>query len=205
MTHVVHIVDDDDQVRKSLARLLSSEGLDVVSSKSAEEFLGKLDSSVPGCLILDLAMPQVGGLELQQLLAARNVSLPIVFLTGCGDVHTSVHAMKGGAVDFLTKPVDAQDLLAAVRKGIVAACAAHEGALKRARTERLLATLTPREREVLPHLLTGRLNKQIAADLGIVEKTIKVHRSRVMHKLQVRSVAELVRLAGSLEMRTSRR
>lgn len=205
MTHVVHIVDDDNQVLKSLARLLSSEGLEVVSSKSAEEFLEKFDSSVPSCLILDLAMPQVGGLELQQLLAARGVSLPIVFLTGRGDVHTSVQAMKEGAIDFLTKPVDAQDLLAAVRRGIVMACAAHEDVLQRARAERLLATLTPREHEVLPHLFTGRLNKQIAADLGIVEKTMKVHRSRILHKLQVRSVAELFRLAGHLATRPPRR
>lgn len=205
MTHVVHIVDDDRQVLESLVRLLSVEGFEAVSSRSAEEFLGKFDSSVPGCLILDLSLPKVGGLELQQVLAARGASLPIVFLTGRGDIRTSVCAMKEGAIDFLTKPVDAQDLLAAVRRGIAKDCTAHEEALQRARTERLLATLTPREQEVLPHLLTGHLNKQIAADLGIVEKTIKVHRSRILHKLQVRSVAELFRLTGYGDTHAPRR
>jgi FixJ family two-component response regulator len=197
---IVFLVDDDLDVLKSLARVLRSAGLEVATFSSPSEFLEQHVPRAAGCLVLDVAMPGLNGLELQAALTAKGSAIPIIFLTGRGDISMSVQAMKGGAVDFLTKPVDDEDLLKAVH-----------AALEKDRIERLsraeldeiqerVATLTPREREVLTHVVSGQLNKQIANDLGTVEKTIKVHRARVMEKMKVNSVAELVRLTERLGM-----
>jgi FixJ family two-component response regulator len=190
----VFVVDDDVAVLRSLARLLRSAGLRVVTFSSPEEFRDGHDATVPGCLVLDVAMPGLNGLELQQALVAAGHERPIVFLTGHGDIPMSVQAMKLGAVDFLTKPVDDSDLLRAIQAAVERDGAERQVLAEVADIEQRLATLTPREREVLEHVIAGRLNKQTAADLGTVEKTIKVHRARVMNKMKVQSVAELVRL-----------
>jgi FixJ family two-component response regulator len=198
----VFVVDDDPAVLKSLSRLLRSARLACATFSSPREFLDCHDPNVPGCLVLDVAMPGLNGLELQQALIASGHELPIVFLTGHGDVPMSVQAMKRGAVDFLTKPVNDDDLLKAVRAAIE-----KDRSQRRARAEVLeiqqrLDTLTPREREVMEHVVVGKLNKQIAAELGTVEKTIKVHRARVMQKMRVQSVAELVHLAERAGVRS---
>jgi FixJ family two-component response regulator len=190
----VFIVDDYAPVRSSISRLLRAAGFAVAAFASAQEFLAQYDPAIWGCLVLDVAMPALNGLDLQRILAKKGSVLPIIFLTGHGDIPKSVRAMKHGASDFLTKPVDDEDLLAAIRVAIE-----KDRALRRRQTElseirARLATLTPREREVLEHVVTGKLNKQIARDLGTVEQTVKVHRGRVMQKLKVHSVAELVRL-----------
>jgi FixJ family two-component response regulator len=191
----VFVVDDDAAVRKGLARLLRSSGLTVAAYSSPREFLDHHDPNTPGCLVLDVAMPGLNGLELQQALLADGHELAIVFLTGHGDIPMSVQAMKCGAVDFLTKPVNDDDLLNAVRAAIKKDRLQRAERAEVAEIQQRLATLTPREREVLQHLITGQINKQIAADLGTVEKTIKVHRARVLEKMRVHSVAELVHLA----------
>ena len=187
-------MDDDPAVLKSLARLLRSARLAVATFSSPREFLDRHDPNVPGCLVLDVAMPGLNGLELQQALIASGHELPIVFLTGHGDIPMSVQAMKSGAVDFLTKPVNDDDLLKAIRAAIDKDHLQRQARAEIAEIQQRLATLTPREREVLEHVIAGQLNKQTAADLGTVEKTIKVHRARVMEKMKVQSVAELVRL-----------
>ncbi len=192
MNPVVYLVDDDPEVLKALKRLLTSEGFQVLSSASTQDFLTAYDSALPGCIVLDIAMPGMSGLELQALLHDRGIGCPIIFLTGHGDIPSSVRAMKAGAMDFLTKPVDAATLLEAVQRGVAHGNAAHQHTTERQRAQELLGTLTPRERELVPHLVSGRLNKQIAAELGVAEKTIKVHRSRVMHKLRIRSPVELL-------------
>jgi FixJ family two-component response regulator len=198
---IVYLVDDDSAVLKALGRLLASAGLRAVAFDSPDEFLKHFDPAAAGCLVLDVAMPGLNGLELQSALASEGSDLPIVFLTGQGDIPTSVRAMKRGATDFLTKPVDADELLVAVHGALD-----RNAELLRARRElsgvrQRLATLTPRETEVLERIVRGRLNKQIAAELGTVEKTIKVHRGHVMHKMGVRTVAELVRLASRVGIR----
>ncbi len=191
----VFVVDDDPDVRRALTRLLRAAGFDVGAFSSAEEFLAAHDPEAPGCLILDLVMPGVDGLELQASLRAAGCPLPIVFLTGSGDIPMSVRAMKAGAVTFLTKPAEDSQLIAAVTEALqVDEVARHASSLERPLRQRL-STLTAREREVLTHVVAGRLNKQIAAELGTAEKTVKVHRARVMRKLGARSVAELVHLA----------
>jgi len=192
----VFLVDDDASVLKGLRRLLASAGLKVVAFESPQDFLAGLDREASGCVVLDHSMPGLTGLELQQALAARGSALPVIFLTGKGDIPTSVRAMKGGAADFLTKPVDGEVLLAAVRGALERDRSQRREREERAGIERRVATLTAREREVLRHVVAGLLNKQIAARLGTVEKTVKVHRARVMEKMQARSLAELVRLAG---------
>ena len=191
----VYAVDDEPGTLKAIARLLRAAGWSVVAFASAREFLEKLDPAAPGCLVLDLSMPEMTGLEVQQALQARRCALPIVFLTGRADVPTSVKAMKRGAADFLTKPVDEKDLLAAVGRAVERGAAARKDRAEVAAIAERIATLTPREREVLEHVISGRLNKQIGADLGTAEKTIKVHRGRVMEKMKAASVADLVRLA----------
>ena len=190
----VFIVDDEPAVPKSLSRLMRSARLAASTFSSPQEFLDRHDPQVPGCLILDMAMPGLDGLQLQQALIAKGSEIPIIFLTGRGDIPMSVRAMKRGAVDFLTKPVDDEDLLEAIRDAIEKDRVNRPAIAERNAIRQRLATLTPREREVLEHVLTGQLNKQIAGDLDIAEKTIKVHRGRVMEKMGVRSVAELVRL-----------
>lgn len=190
----VFVVDDTASVRKAIERVLGAAGLQVASFDSARAFLDAYDPASDGCLVLDVKMPGMDGLALRDLLAARGCVLPIVFLTGHGDIPMSVQAMKLGAADFLTKPVDANRLLASIREAFEKCRLAREQRSARATIEDHLASLTAREREVLAHLIGGKLNKQVAFDLGTVEKTIKVHRARVMRKMQVRSVAELVRL-----------
>jgi FixJ family two-component response regulator len=190
----VFVVDDDASVRTGLCRLLRSAGYEPEAFGSAREFMEQYRGT-PGCLLLDISMPDVNGLELQQWLSRLNSPLPIVFLTGHGDIPTSVQAMKRGAVDLLTKPVSEGDLLRALEEGLRRDLADRATQLERYAILARLATLTPREREVFDHIVLGQLNKQVAADLGTVEKTIKVHRGRVMEKMGVRSVAELARLA----------
>lgn len=195
---IVCIVDDEAIVRKALGRLLRAEGFEVAEYASSGDFLATHNATAPGCLLLDMAMPGLNGLELQQALSERGSGLPVIFLTGRADVPMCAQAMKRGAADFLTKPVNDSDLLAAIRRALT-----HELQTRRTRAElddirARIASLTPREREVLDHVVTGQLNKQIAADLGTVEKTIKVHRGRVMTKMRVNSVAELVRLVEKL-------
>lgn len=191
----VFLVDDDDGVLKAVSRLLGTRGYEVRLFASSQAFLAEHDPSIPGCAVFDVSMPGLDGLELQQELTIGGSQRPIIFLTGKGDIPTSVRAMRAGAIDFLTKPVRDADLLAAI------AHAEKDDASTRKRNAELksinarLALLTPREREVMAHVITGRLNKQIAGDLGTVEKTVKVHRGRVMEKMGVRSVADLVRLA----------
>jgi FixJ family two-component response regulator len=188
-------VDDDQAVLRSLSRLLRSAGLPVAPFSSPREFLSHLPHDASGCLVLDVAMPELNGLELQQALAARGCELPVVFLTGRGDVPSCARALKAGAVDFLSKPVDREVLLRAVRLAIEEGRRRHEDHAEVSGIRVRLATLTPRELEVLRHVISGLLNKQIAGRLGTVEKTIKVHRARVMQKMRAQSVAELVRLS----------
>ena len=192
----VRIVDDDASVLKSLERLLRSAGLAVRTFPSPQAFLQQHDSNIPGCLMLDLSMPGLDGLQLQQALAQSGDLCPVIFITGFGDVPSTVRAMKAGAVDFLTKPFDREQLLAAVRLAIE-----KDGAARAARAERSsigvrVAALTPREHQVMAHVVAGHLNKHIADELGIAEKTVKVHRARVMKKMGVGSVAELALLVG---------
>lgn len=194
-TPIVFVVDDDASVRRGVQRLLRSAGFAAETYASAPEFLERYERNAAGCVILDLAMPGFDGLQMQKALIERGSVLPIIFLSGQGDIATSVQAMKGGAVDFLTKPVTDDELLSAVRKAIERCAALYRAREEIAIVRRRVATLTPREREVLTHLLSGRLNKQIAAHLGTVEHTIKVHRARVMQKMQARTFAALVRLA----------
>src|SRR5437588_11584337 len=194
LTPTVFIVDDYAPVRRSISRLLHAAGFAVAAFASADEFLAQFDPQIMGCLVLDVAMPALDGLELQHILAEAGSLLPIIFLTGHGDIPKSVRAMKHGASDFLTKPVNDEDLLAAIRVAIEKDRGLRRGQTNLSEIRARLATLTPREREVLEHVVTGKLNKQIAGDLGTVEQTVKVHRARVMDKLKVQSVAELVRL-----------
>ena len=194
MTPVVHLVDNDPRVLKSLSRLFEIEGLCTMSSMSAQEFLQKYDDTVPGCVVLDLEMPGQSGLDLQAELERNHMMVPLVFLSGRSSVPDSVQAMKGGAIDFLTKPVDADALLHSVRHAITVDLEQRARSRDEDAVRAALDTLTPREVEILPYLVSGRLNKQIAADLGVVEKTVKVHRMHVMQKLNLHSLAELVRL-----------
>ncbi len=194
-TRTVFIVDDAREVRSALSRVLGAAGYEVRAFESAERFLEDQDGEMPGCLLLDICMPGMSGLDVQRALAGTKRGRPIVFLTGHGDIQTSVHAMKVGAVDFLTKPIDTTRLFAAVEQALkVDEASRRERGVCKA-IEQRLETLTPRERQVMEQVISGRLNKQIAAQLGIGEKTVKVHRARVMSKMEVRSVAELVQLA----------
>ena len=193
-TPIVYIVDDDPEVLAATHRLLTSAGTSVAAFPSARHFLESYDYRGSGCLVLDLAMPGLSGLELQRALMEREAPLSIVFLTGRGDIRACAEAMKGGAIDFLGKPVDEGDLLTAVKQALAKAETMRQERSARASAESALAELTARERQVLTQVVAGRLNKQIAADLGTVEKTIKFHRGNLMKKLGVRSVAQLVRL-----------
>jgi FixJ family two-component response regulator len=194
MGFTAFLIDDDPGVLKALSRIVRTAGYDAVSYSSPQDFLREHDPSTPGCAILDLTMPELDGLELQRHLARAGADLPIIFLSGHADIPSSVQAMKAGAVDFLVKPVDREKLLSAIEQAKDRDDKARWARSERQSIEAKLATLTLREREVLGHVVKGRLNKQIAAELGTVEKTIKVHRGRMMAKLGVRSVAELVRL-----------
>jgi len=194
-TPVVHVVDDDPGVLTALGRCLKADGFHVTLSQSTQEFLDHYDPAATGCLILDLQMPDMNGLQLQRLLGERGQHPAVVFLSGCADVASCASAMRAGAIDFLTKPVESEVLLEAVMRGLRSETEARQRREKEQAAEHCWSALTPREKQVLPHIISGRLNKQIAADLGVSLKTIKVHRARIMHKLGVRSVAALVRVA----------
>jgi FixJ family two-component response regulator len=198
---IVFVVDDDPSVRRSLKRLIKSAGFTVESFASAQEFLERPRPDIPGCLVLDIHMPGVSGLDLQDELTAAEVNLPIIFLTGYGTVPASVRAMKAGALDFLEKPVDDRALVDAIHQAVERNRRVRLKQAEIREIERRVEALSPREQEVFSLLLTGMLNKQIASELGTTEKTIKVHRGRVMEKMQAGSMAELVRLAGKLGMR----
>ncbi|HEV3010958.1 MAG TPA: response regulator [Burkholderiales bacterium] len=200
----VRVVDDDASVLKSLDRLLRAAGFAVRTYPSPQDFLQQQDGDAPGCVVLDLSMPGLDGLQLQQALARSGDPCPVIFISGHGDIPASVQAMKAGAVDFLIKPFDQKQLLAAVRVAID-----RDRSARAARAERSLigvrvAALTPREHQVMAHVVAGHLNKQIAADLGIAEKTVKVHRARVMKKMGVASVADLVWLIGVTKVFSAR-
>lgn len=190
----IFVVDDDDALRECLDQVLSAAGYRVETFALARDFLARERHDGPACLVLDVYLPDLDGLELQQILAASDYWLPIVFLTGRGDIPMSVRAMKAGAVDFLSKPFDRNMLIPAIEQALEYSRLALRQAEESALAKQLLEKLTPREKETLRHLLTGQLNKQIAADLGISETTVKIHRSRVMHKMHVHSVTDLVRL-----------
>jgi len=197
---MVFVVDDEAGVRKSLIRLFESAGLTTEGFASPAEFLSAYDPAATGCIVLDFAMPGMDGVELQGLLRERGSQLPIVFLTGQAEVPDSVTALKRGALDFLTKPVEPDELLAAVRAALARDSEARQERGELEELHRRLDTLTPREREVFAHVVTGQLNKQIARDLGTAEKTVRIHRGRVMKKMQADSVATLVRIAERLGM-----
>jgi FixJ family two-component response regulator len=191
----VFLVDDDAGVLRALSRLLRGKGYDVRPFASAEAFLESHDAALPGCAIFDVSMPGLDGLALQQIFTAGGNRRPVIFVTGKGDIPKSVRAMKAGAIDFLTKPVSDRNLLDAIARAEGVDAKTRQAGAEVAAIEAKIATLTPREREVLTHVIAGRLNKQIAGDLGTVEKTIKVHRGRMMEKLGVHTVVDLVRLA----------
>lgn len=199
---VVYVVDDDPSVLKSLERLLRSEGYDVKTFTSALDFLDFQHPDVPGCLVLDVKMPELGGLELQERLAEKEIAFPIIFITGHGTVPMSVRAMKAGAVDFLEKPFLDKDLLDVVSRAVAADRQAKQEQRELRKLRERLKTLTPREHEAFGLVVTGMLNKQIAYDLGTSEKTIKVHRARIMEKLGAGSLADLVRFAEKLGIRS---
>jgi FixJ family two-component response regulator len=197
----VYLVDDDPGVLKALSRLLRARDYDVKPYASPQLFLEEHDVAMPGCAVLDVSMPGLDGLELQRALTASAGShRPVVFITGKGDIPTSVRAMKAGAIDFLTKPVKDKDLFEAISRAEATDAQSRRLHAELELIQAKIETLTPREREVLLHVVAGRLNKQIAGDLGTVEKTIKVHRSRMMEKLGIRTVADLVRMAGKLDL-----
>lgn len=192
---LVSVVDDDPSVRRSLARLVKAAGYRVEAFASAREFLARPPDDGPACLVLDVRMPGLTGLDLQETLAVATHSTSIVFISGYRDVRASVKAMKAGAVDFLTKPVDDEELLGVIERAVAKASAARREEDRVAEVRERIKTLTPREAEVFALVVTGMLNKQIAFDLRVSEKMVKVHRGRVMEKMRAASLAELVRLA----------
>jgi FixJ family two-component response regulator len=195
MGPTVHVVDDDEPTRRTTARLLAAAGFDVRTYANGDDLLAHLESNTPACILLDVRMPGQSGFEIQETLMKRGISLPIVFLTGYAEIPETVRAIRDGAVDFLTKPTDQRVLIEAVTRALEKGAADRA---VRARRQALLSQyerLTRREREVLGHLITGQTNKQVAAQLNITERTVKVHRAQVFQKLHVDSIAALVRLA----------
>jgi FixJ family two-component response regulator len=195
---IVFVVDDEPAICLSLKRLVKSVGLEAQTFTSAQEFLRAKRPDGPGCLVLDVRLPGLSGLDLQQELLDAKVDLPIIFITGHGDIPMSVRAIKAGAVEFLTKPFRDQDLVDAIHHGIEKHRAARQECIKLTEFRALYDSLTPREREVFPLVAAGLLNKQIAAQLGTGEKTIKVHRGQVMHKMKAESLAHLIRIGEKL-------
>jgi FixJ family two-component response regulator len=195
----VYVVDDDPSVRRALTRLLRSHGLPTTSFASAEDLLGAAESDgSPTCLVVDLRMPGLSGLDLQDLLLQQGLGMAVVFVSGQASLESGIRAMKGGAVDFLEKPVSDHVLLAAVRRGLDQDRERRARESDRSALQTRFETLTPRERDVFDLIVTGLLNKQVGAELGTAEKTVKVHRARVMKKMQAGSIAELVRMADRL-------
>jgi FixJ family two-component response regulator len=202
-SQVVFVIDDDASMRDAVSRLLNAVGLTVQTFASAREFLAGRLPDVPGCVVLDVRLPGLSGLDLQREMVERGIHIPVIFITGHGDIPMSVQAMKAGAVEFLTKPFRDQDLLDAVRSGIQLD---RQGRKERAELAELrdgLRQLTPREREVMSLVVAGLLNKQIALRLGTSEKTIKIHRSHVMQKMRADSLADLVRMSQKLGIETT--
>ncbi|WP_426285572.1 response regulator transcription factor [Luteibacter sp. E-22] len=201
-TPIVCIVDDDASVREALASLFRSVGLSVASFGSAADFLARDHADAPGCLVLDVRLPGVSGLDFQSQLASMDNRLPIIFMTGHGDIPMSVRAMKAGALDFLAKPFRDQDMLDAVANAIERDAAARRDADALATLRQAYASLTPREREVMGHVTAGLMNKQVGGLLGLSEITVKIHRGNVMRKMGAKSLAELVKQAEALGIRS---
>jgi FixJ family two-component response regulator len=195
----VYVVDDDDGVRTSLGILLDSAGYRAVPFASAPDFLAQYDPARPGCLLLDMRMPGMTGMELLQEMARRGAFLPVIFITGHGDVPMAVEAIKAGAFDFLQKPFSPRDLLVRIERALAADTEARQMLSHTEELRRRHATLTPREKEVMGLIVAGHANKVIAMDLGLSERTVEIHRARVMEKMATRSVAHLVRMALELE------
>jgi FixJ family two-component response regulator len=199
---VVFVVDDDASVLAAIERLLKTVGHSVRTFSSPLEFLAQGPVDAPACLVLDMHLPGTSGLDVQRELLSRGQALPIVFISGDGDIPMSVRAMKAGAVEFLAKPFQGQELLAAIEQALIEAVSARQRDAELAVLRRRLSSLTPREKQVMDGVVAGRLNKQIASDLGISEVTVKVHRAQVMHKTGASSVAELVRLSDRVVLKT---
>ena len=198
---MVYVVDDDSSVRRAIKRLLESVGLQVELFGSAQEFVpGKTRPNVPSCLVVDIRLPGISGLDFQQELAKANVHIPIIFVTAHGDVPMTVRAMKAGAVTFLTKPFRDQDLLDAIQLGLERDRARRQREAEIAVLQERFESLTQREREVITMVVAGKLNKQIAAEIGTAENTVKVHRSRAIEKMQAQSLADLVRMVERLQI-----
>ena len=200
---IVFVVDDDPSVRDAIRRLLGTVGLPVKAFGSASEFLAGDAPEIPSCLVLDVRLPGISGIDFQRELNKANIRIPIIFITAHGDVPMSVKAMKAGAVEFLIKPFHDQDLLDAVQMALEKDRVRRLAEAEITELQRRLRTLTPREREVLPLVISGRLNKQIAAEMNASEATVKVHRSQLMRKLQAKSVPDLVRMAEKLGISAS--
>jgi len=198
LSPTVFIVDDDEIVLRSIARLVRSAGYPVETFSSPRDLLARAQPDWAGCIVLDLLMPDLDGLQAQEMFARQGLRLPVIFISGHGDIPASVQAMRAGAIDFLVKPADGEALLAAIERAIARDAASHRQREERAALHVRYESLTPREREVCVLVAGGLLNKQIADRLGTSEKTVKAHRSQVMHKFQIRSVAELVRIVDRL-------
>ena len=200
----IYIVDDDPSIRRSLGRLLRSANYQVEIFSSAQDFVDLESYDHPCCLVLDVTMPDMTGLEMQEKLPSLEINIPIIFITGYATIPMSVHAMKAGAVNFLEKPFDKDELIAEIEKAVQLDAQAAKERTEISGIKKCINSLTPRENEVFELVTTGKLNKQIAAELGVCEKTIKVHRAKVMEKMQVRSLAELVHLSDRVSNTTAK-